>query len=144
MNRQRGFNLIELLVVMLLVVILSMLVFPQYHSYVLRGHRTEGKAKLLHVLQVAQSHYSQHLHYSTELAVLGLEAESASHKYRVELKECADSLTLAQCVAVVARAVGADPLCATLSANSRGLRGSVETLRATDHQSQRDPGGCWH
>lgn len=143
MSKQQGLTLIELLVVVLLVTILSLLAYPQYQSYVLKGYRAEGKAKVLQVLQVAQNHYSQNLSYSTELAVLELAAASETHRYQVELTQCAGGLTLAQCVAVIGRATGQDPQCAVLSANSLGLRGSVEVLKAADRQQQRDPGGCW-
>lgn len=48
---QRGFTLIELMVVVAVVAILSAIAYPSYAEYVRRGHRAEARAGLLQAQQ---------------------------------------------------------------------------------------------
>ena len=46
-NRQRGFTLIELMIVLAVVGILSAVAYPSYTEYVRRGHRADARTGLL-------------------------------------------------------------------------------------------------
>ncbi|MCA3216992.1 MAG: prepilin-type N-terminal cleavage/methylation domain-containing protein [Burkholderiales bacterium] len=50
-RRQRGFTLIELIVVMVIIAILAAVAIPNYTEYVQRGRRQEAKAALLQIAQ---------------------------------------------------------------------------------------------
>lgn len=48
---QRGFTLIEVMIVVAIVAVLSSIAYPSYTSYVARGHRAEARAGLLQAAQ---------------------------------------------------------------------------------------------
>lgn len=49
--RQRGFTLIEIMIVVAIVGILSAIAYPSYAEYIRRGHRAEARAGLLQAQQ---------------------------------------------------------------------------------------------
>ncbi|HBP5388065.1 TPA: prepilin-type N-terminal cleavage/methylation domain-containing protein, partial [Pseudomonas aeruginosa] len=46
MKSNRGFTLIELMIVVVIIAILAGIAYPSYDEYVKRGNRTEGQALL--------------------------------------------------------------------------------------------------
>ncbi len=50
-TQQKGFTLIELMIVIAVVGILSAIAYPSYTEYVRRGHRAEARASLLQAAQ---------------------------------------------------------------------------------------------
>lgn len=57
-NRKRGFTLIEVMIVVVIIGILSAIALPQYNEYMLKGKLTEAMS-LLSDLQVRQEQYYQ-------------------------------------------------------------------------------------
>lgn len=126
MSKQRGFTLIEVMIVVVIIGILASIAYPSYREYVLKGNRAEGKAKVLQVLQAQERHYSQNMTYTTNLADLGLTAGSETGKYNVALAACGGGATLARCVQATGTAVSPDPKCLTLTATTTGARTPVD------------------
>ena len=46
-RRQKGFTLIEIMIVVAIVGILTAIALPSYNEYIRRGHRAEARAALL-------------------------------------------------------------------------------------------------
>ena len=62
----RGFSLIELLVVVVIVAILGLVAIPSYRQYNIRAQRTEAKTALLRLAANQERFYLQNNSYSTE------------------------------------------------------------------------------
>ncbi|OYT94884.1 MAG: pilus assembly protein PilE [Pseudomonas sp. PGPPP3] len=133
MQRQKGFTLVELMVVVAIIGILSALVFPSYQRYVMRSGRSEGQAKLMEVMQAQERFYSQNQTYTTNLGVGGLAypnvaanaaAPSEQARYNVTSAACAGG-TIATCVILSAAPQGSqanDTECGTITLNSKGTK----------------------
>ena len=57
-RKQKGFTLIELMIVVAIVSILAAVAFPSYQQHVLRGNRAEGRTALLDAAARLERYYS--------------------------------------------------------------------------------------
>ncbi len=67
-QRQRGFTLIELVVVMIIVAILAAVAIPSYRKYVIRSQRSDAKDALLALATQQEKHYLQCNTYAATFA----------------------------------------------------------------------------
>ncbi|WP_312270303.1 type IV pilin protein [Pseudomonas sp.] len=144
-----GFTLIEVMIVVAIVGILAAIAYPSYQSYVRKGQRSEGKAKLMEIMQAQERYNSQNQSYATNLGTgkdldtgkdgLGFNAaanapvSSETRLYNISAQACAGQ-TIANCVLLTATPTRNDPECTTLTLDSRGTRGSSGTAT---------PKTCW-
>ena len=61
---QKGFNLIELLIAMVIIAILSLLIYPSYNSYFIRAHRNLGIIALSDASGRIEEYYTRHNSYA--------------------------------------------------------------------------------
>jgi len=66
---QRGFTLIEVLTVVLIIGILAGLAYPQYARYVMQARRSDGQAALLQASNLLQKYYTACGEYPTGFGV---------------------------------------------------------------------------
>jgi len=57
-NNQRGFTLIEILIVVVILAIIASIALPNYQEFVRKGNRTEAKSALLEAAQALERYYS--------------------------------------------------------------------------------------
>lgn len=70
-DRQRGFTLIELMIVVVVVAILAAIAFPAYRDYVIRSNRATAKSMLTQVADRQEQFYVANKRYSITLVALG-------------------------------------------------------------------------
>ncbi|OQB72795.1 MAG: Fimbrial protein precursor [candidate division TA06 bacterium ADurb.Bin131] len=78
-NRSKGFTLVELMVVVIIVGILAAVAVPIYRQNVKRAMASEGAALLGSVLTAERVYYAEHNTYTTDSAALGV--ETTGNKY---------------------------------------------------------------
>lgn len=137
MFRQKGFTLMELMIVVAIIGILSAIAYPSYQDYVLRSGRSDGQAWLMRIMQAQERFYSQNQTYTANLGAGGLamagDANAAviseDQRYSITAAACTGA-TIATCVLLSAAPQGAqarDNECGTLTLNSRGTKGEGGT-----------------
>ena len=70
MNKQNGFTLVELLVVVAIIGILAAVVVPGYQEYTLKAKRTDGQIGLMDMGDKQERYYSQNNIYASDVATL--------------------------------------------------------------------------
>jgi type IV pilus assembly protein PilE len=65
MQKEQGFTLIELMIVVVVISILAAIAFPSYQSYVRRGACEDGKGVLTGAANVMERYRAQHNTYSS-------------------------------------------------------------------------------
>jgi len=133
--KYNGFNLIELMIVVAIVGILTSIGYPLYTDQVDRTRRTDGKAKLLEVLEVQERFYSANNTYLPTLTSIGYPAATVPSEegfYVISAAACAGPIALTQCINISAAPTAGGPQasdgCGTLSIDSRGNKAETGTL----------------
>lgn len=83
---ERGFTLIELIIVVAIVAILAAIAYPSYTNYVIRSNRSAAQQFLLDVAQRQEQFLMDNRSYSGTLAALGIVVPSGvDSKYTVAI-----------------------------------------------------------
>lgn len=82
----RGFTLVEVLAVLLIVAVLSLLAWPAFHQHWLRARRADGQLALMQLQQHQARWRTDHPGYGTA-AELGAPATSPQGHYRLTVHE---------------------------------------------------------
>jgi type IV pilus assembly protein PilE len=144
MNVQRGFTLIEMLMVLLILSILAAAAYPSYAGHITRSRRIEGQIALIEAMQQQERYHMQHNSYvefssTADAGALGFRwwsgASAAASAYELDAHACAGQ-DIADCVEVRARpgtekvdSSFRDPECGALTIDSLGVHGSEQNGR---------------
>lgn len=128
----RGFTLIELMVVVLIVGLLAALAYPSYRDYVRRSNRAVGQAMLSDAAARQERFFSDNNTYTADMTDLGYAANPAiseGNLYSVSSAAgaCGD---IASCFTLTAAPVATGPQaddahCASMTLASTGAKGGT-------------------
>lgn len=126
MQKQSGFTLIEVMIVVVIIGILASIAYPSYQEYVVRGNRAEGMALLADAAARQERYFAQNSTYASNLSSLNMIDESLNKHYKVVVSSASSSA-----YALTAQAQGTqasrDTKCGNLTLNSAGERGKTGT-----------------
>lgn len=117
MKNNKGFTLIEVMIVVAIIGILAAIAYPSYDEYVKRGNRTEGQAFLHDVAARQERYFSQNNEYADTAAKLNVSTSSETGKYTLTI-DTTDSYTLTATPAFT------DTKCGNLTLNALGEKGA--------------------
>lgn len=122
-QRFRGFTLVELLIVVVVVGILAAIAYPNYRDYVARGKRNEARAALLQIATNQERWYLNNNQYTPNLDDVGVNALTGSGTYAIAITSAtADNFTA---TATYQNADAEAGRCLTFTIDGRGQRTSA-------------------
>ena len=106
-NRERGFSLVELMIVVVIVGILAAVALPSYFAQVQKSRRSEAKAALTQVSTMQQQFRTEQNRYTADLTDLGLASagwnDTENGYYEVSVVAATGGCPIATCFAIQVR-----------------------------------------
>ena len=139
-NKEAGFTLIELMIVVLIISILGFIALPGYRNYSIRAARAEGKAMLVTAASKEEQFFLNNKTYTVTIAGtagLNMPNLSESGKYQLSITAGATgSITSSYLLTATPQGGQTDDLdCYTFTLGSDGTKGIVTGTAAVTE--------CW-
>ena len=134
-NKQKGFTLIELMIVVAIIGIISAIAYPSYLESVRKSNRADGKAALNDVAQRLQRCFTAYSSYDHASCAIGQtlsgggSVNSGERMYTVTGNITATTFALTA-APVAGTSQAGDSKCYNLTLNQAGLEGASGTLGA--------------
>jgi len=128
----KGFSLVELMIVLAIIGLLSAIAYPSYDSYMKKSRRSDAKVALQAMADKQERFYLQNNTYTTNTASVG--GTGTEENYYVLSIDSAD----VNAFALTATAVAGGPQAADTTTNS----GDCTVIKLTS-AGAKTPNACW-
>ncbi len=125
---RKGFSLIELMIVIVVVGILASIAYPSYVEYITRARRSDGQSALMDLASRMERYYSDHNTYQTATiggsATTSVLTSSASAEawYTLSITSATSSAYTLKATPVGTQGIS-DTKCQSLTLNNLGAKG---------------------
>ncbi len=127
MNPQKGFSLIELMIVVVIAAILVLVALPSYNNYVVQTRRSEAKTALLSLAAEMERYYNQNQSYAgATLANVNSPTATPDGYYNLQITAAGSTSFTVQAVPTGTQATS-DAACASLTYDQLGQKGVTGT-----------------
>jgi len=120
-TKQRGFTLVELMVVLVILAILSTVAYPLYTEQTRKTRRAEGRAVLLELAQAQERFFTVNGRYAATLGSLSIDATTENGYYTITTTG-GGTFTA---TATTAGAQTSDTYCTTMTYSNLGVKGGT-------------------
>ena len=134
--RQRGFTLVELMVVVVVVGILAMIAIPSYSRYTMRAKRSAAESFIMNVASRQEQYILDARQYATTLTLLGMSVPAdVAANYNIAISGVSVTPpTYTINATPTGSQLANDTECGTVSIDQAGTKGITGTGTVT---------GCW-
>lgn len=127
MSKQKGFSLIELMIVVVIVGILAAVAIPSYQNYVVKGNRAAAQAFMMDVASREKQYLLDARVYATDLATLGVTAPADVSKHYT----------------ITINAPAGTPPSFTITATPTSSQQTADGALTLDSSGEKLPAGKW-
>ncbi len=131
MNKQKGFSLIELLIVLVCVGVLLSIAVPNYQTSVMRSHRAQARVALLQTAHWLERAASANGIYPLVADIPNSVLQVEGQRYRISVVSSAQTFALT----AVPIGVQTNDACGSLTLDNLGTRGVQNSSRSATQ--------CW-
>lgn len=125
LDKDSGFTLIEVMIVVVIIAIISAIALPSYQNYARESRRTEGTSELTKIMGLQERYFTNRFppSYTVTLTQLGYSADpvvTENTYYSVRASLCAGEADPSSCILLTATAQGGQADDGNLTLDSRG------------------------
>jgi type IV pilus assembly protein PilE len=135
MRLQRGFTLVELMIVILVIAIIASIAIPTYRSFILRAQRTDATAALLRARSAQEKFFLQNRRYMTDADLIAAGLNMSEHGFYTVASAPDGARPLPNFALTAVPAAGSpqasDTKCTNFTLDDVGTRGSTPSPIAT-------------